>query len=79
MPGCSGAMRVLHSRGNVPLHPAPGVLRWRHWCVSDRGHPGEEEGMPAKKLKDFLDAHKVKYVTLQHSLAHPASEIAFRD
>ena len=32
--------------------------------------------MPAKKLKDFLDAHKVKYVTLRHSIAYPASEIA---
>ncbi len=32
--------------------------------------------MPAKKLKEFLDKHKVKYVVIQHSLAYSASEIA---
>ena len=32
--------------------------------------------MPARKLKEFLDKHKVKYVTLSHSTAYTASEIA---
>lgn len=32
--------------------------------------------MPAQKLKDFLDKHKVKYVTIQHSMAYSSSEIA---
>jgi Ala-tRNA(Pro) deacylase len=32
--------------------------------------------MPAQKLKDFLDRHDVKYVTLRHSLAYTAQEIA---
>jgi Ala-tRNA(Pro) deacylase len=32
--------------------------------------------MPAKQLKDFLDRHQVKYVTIQHSLAYTAQEIA---
>lgn len=32
--------------------------------------------MPAKKLKDFLDDQKVKYVTIAHSPAYTAHEIA---
>ena len=32
--------------------------------------------MPARKLKDFLDRHKVKYVVIQHSTAYSSSEIA---
>jgi Ala-tRNA(Pro) deacylase len=32
--------------------------------------------MPAKKLKDFLDSEKVKYVTIGHSVAYTAQEIA---
>ncbi len=32
--------------------------------------------MPATKLKDFLDDNGVKYVTISHSLAYTAHEIA---
>jgi Ala-tRNA(Pro) deacylase len=32
--------------------------------------------MPANKLKEFLDSHKIKYVTIDHSLAYTAQEIA---
>ncbi len=32
--------------------------------------------MPTKKLKEFLDSNKVKYVTIDHSLAYTAQEIA---
>jgi Ala-tRNA(Pro) deacylase len=32
--------------------------------------------MPAKKLKDFLDKHKIKYVSIHHSTAYAASEVA---
>ena len=32
--------------------------------------------MPAKRLKEFLDSHNVKYVTLSHSPAYTAQEIA---
>jgi len=32
--------------------------------------------MPAKQLKEFLDSHNVKYVTLTHSRAYTAQEIA---
>ncbi len=32
--------------------------------------------MPAKKLREFLDSHQVKYVTISHSPAYTAQEIA---
>ncbi len=32
--------------------------------------------MPVKKLHDFLDSHQVKYVTILHSRAYTAQEIA---
>ncbi len=32
--------------------------------------------MPLKKFKEFLDAHDVKYVTISHSPAYTAQEIA---
>ena len=32
--------------------------------------------MPIQKLKEFLDNHKVKYVTINHSTAYTAQEIA---
>jgi Ala-tRNA(Pro) deacylase len=35
-----------------------------------------EVTVPAKRLKEFLDSHKVKYVTLTHSTAYTAQEVA---
>ena len=32
--------------------------------------------MPSKKLKEFLDENKVKYISIQHSSAYTAQEIA---
>jgi Ala-tRNA(Pro) deacylase len=32
--------------------------------------------MPTRKLKEFLDAHGVKYVTIRHSMAYTAQEVA---
>ncbi|WP_415908416.1 aminoacyl-tRNA deacylase [Oleiharenicola sp. Vm1] len=32
--------------------------------------------MPAAKVKEFLDSHRVKYVSLQHSPAFTAAEVA---
>ena len=32
--------------------------------------------MPVKKLKEFLDSNRVKYVTISHSAAYTAQEIA---
>ena len=32
--------------------------------------------MPAKKLKEFLDSNKIKYVSISHSSAYTAMEIA---
>jgi len=34
--------------------------------------------MPVRKLRDFLDAEGVKYVTVSHSVAYTAQEIAAR-
>lgn len=32
--------------------------------------------MPSRKLKEFLDANKIKYLSIQHSPAYTAQEIA---
>jgi len=32
--------------------------------------------MPVKKLKDFLDSHKIKYISITHSPAFTSQEIA---
>jgi len=32
--------------------------------------------MPVKKRKEFLDSHRVKYVSIVHSRAYTAQEIA---
>ncbi len=32
--------------------------------------------MPSRKLKEFLDSHKIKYVAISHSPAYTAQEIA---
>jgi Ala-tRNA(Pro) deacylase len=32
--------------------------------------------MPAKKLKEYLDSHQIKYVSIVHSVAYTAQEIA---
>jgi Ala-tRNA(Pro) deacylase len=32
--------------------------------------------MPAQRLREFLDSHEVKYVSIKHSLAYTAQEIA---
>jgi len=35
-----------------------------------------DEKMPVKKLKEFLDENKVKYITISHSPAYTAQEMA---
>jgi Ala-tRNA(Pro) deacylase len=40
-----------------------------------QGRPGRP-AMPAQKLKEFLDGRGVKYVTVSHSLAYTAQEVA---
>lgn len=32
--------------------------------------------MPVKKLKEFLDSHQIKYITIDHSPAYTAREVA---
>lgn len=39
-------------------------------------HVAKETNMPAKKLKEFLDEHQIKYTTIRHSQAFTAQEIA---
>jgi Ala-tRNA(Pro) deacylase len=36
----------------------------------------QEGNMPARKLKEFLDEHNVKYLAIMHSTAYTAQEIA---
>jgi Ala-tRNA(Pro) deacylase len=38
--------------------------------------PKKEVAMPVKKLKEFLDANKIKYVSITHSPAYTAQQIA---
>jgi Ala-tRNA(Pro) deacylase len=38
--------------------------------------PNEEISMPVRKLREFLDSHSIKYVTINHSPAYTAQEIA---
>jgi Ala-tRNA(Pro) deacylase len=45
---------------------------WRDVCDSQR----EEVNMPIEKLKNFLESEGVKYVTISHSQAFTAQEIA---
>src|SRR5439155_13304008 len=40
------------------------------------GSESREVGMPVKKLQEFLDQHQVKYVTISHSPAYTAQEVA---
>jgi Ala-tRNA(Pro) deacylase len=48
-------------------------MRAQPWGYITRNREGN---MPARKLKEFLDAHNVKYVTITHSTAYTAQEIA---
>src|SRR5438045_5483080 len=36
----------------------------------------KEHVMPVKKLKDFLDREKIKYISIVHSIAYTAQEVA---
>ena len=36
----------------------------------------KEDQMPVEKLKQFLDSNNVKYVTISHSMAYTAQEVA---
>ena len=40
------------------------------------GSESREVGMPVKQLQEFLDKHHVKYVTIRHSPAYTAQEVA---
>jgi Ala-tRNA(Pro) deacylase len=45
--------------------------------IAMTGSPaGRRTCMPARKLKELLDKHKIKYVSISHSEAYTASEVA---
>jgi Ala-tRNA(Pro) deacylase len=46
------------------------------WWNPANGPTGKESLMPAQKLKEFLDRNNVKYVSIQHSPAYTAQEVA---
>jgi len=46
------------------------------WKAFDALSRTEENAMPVKKLKKFLDSHDVKYVSISHSPAYSAQTIA---
>ena len=56
-------------RSNEPLL----LLRYQYIHQIE---PDEEIAMPVRKIKEFLDSHKIKYVTISHSMACTAQEIA---
>lgn len=47
-------------------------------CVEQYHASCEGLIMPVEKLKDFLDSNNVKYVSIEHSVAYTAKEIAER-
>jgi Ala-tRNA(Pro) deacylase len=53
------------------LAPGPAAgFRWKSFA------PKKEVAMPVKKLKEFLDANQIKYVSVTHSPAYTAQQIA---
>jgi hypothetical protein len=44
--------------------------------VTDPHSEGGEKPTPVRKLRDFLDSHKVKSVSITHSIGYTSSEIA---
>jgi Ala-tRNA(Pro) deacylase len=49
------------------------ILDYSYWTIKV---PIEVNEMPVNKLKEFLDSHGVKYVTISHSRAYTAQRIA---
>lgn len=76
-PGFAGIERGMVTYGSgryrstQPQSFSPNVARALQGLCSKR-----EVIMPANKLKEYLDNHKIKYVTIDHSLAYTAQEIA---
>lgn len=64
--GCFREKRAtfLSRRQNANLRGVESIIHWEDFI------------MPAKKLKTFLDDHEVKYLSIQHSPAYTAPEIA---
>jgi Ala-tRNA(Pro) deacylase len=75
---------------NINPKKAIGMIGVQEFLLKNAGTPGEglwtimvvsgsimkESVMPVKKIKEFLDSHQVKYVSMTHSPAFTAQEIA---
>src|ERR1022692_3575958 len=46
------------------------------WLSVKKRNNRKEHVMPVKKLKEFLDKEKIKYVSITHSTAYTAQEVA---
>jgi Ala-tRNA(Pro) deacylase len=55
--------------------PVGGLDYPERW-LTVKQQPGKEQIMPVKKLKAFLDKEKIKYVSIVHSPAYTAQEVA---
>jgi Ala-tRNA(Pro) deacylase len=54
----------------------PHGLPERSWVVHGIKKHSREAKMPARQLSEFLDSNDVKYVTIRHSPAYTAHEVA---
>src|SRR5215469_13528095 len=64
-------------RRAVPA-PVRSLINRERGLSLDPGHFGrrKDNAMPAKKLKEYLDKEKIKYVSIMHSTAYTAQEVA---
>jgi Ala-tRNA(Pro) deacylase len=62
-------------RSRAKHAPTTPPVSWHEACCVERKDK-EGDAMPVKKLKDFLDGHGTKYITIRHSRAYTAQETA---
>src|SRR3990172_6623236 len=76
--GCPEYTRFLRKIKAPMIGKVPGRHYTALWKGPSRRNPqGDKEiVMPAKRLKEFLDGHQVKYVAMMHSPAYTAQQIA---
>ena len=67
---------MLRVRNGVPVAKARGPLILPRDEVAFSTNRGKGCLMPVKKLKEYLDANRVKYVSIIHSKAYTAQEVA---
>jgi len=67
---------ALLSRNMMRMHQVPERSKWLLSYMGTVIETVEEVKMPSQKLKDFLDRSNIKYVSITHSKAFTAQEIA---